>query len=294
MQRDKRFLKLFAEAVHTELRRQNLSKPFRITSKIKVCNTYSDGWSVTVGTFTGFQTSAEVWIDRFTRHSERKVYYTLFATKPVGLAALTKEAKTELGKHLSIYRSNWDQECKYSRLGKPLAKARFGHPVYERYPDIKQYFYGVYELDRKGLQRNEFQRLAERAVEFFRTIANAVAPNPSQQDWDIYPAVENRQSVSRHLRRERNSHIATMRKQQDNYVCTVCRFDFLKTYGIIGNDFAEAHHLIPLSMNQKIRQTNIDDLATVCANCHRMLHRMRGTRSDVAKLQRIIRSRKHR
>jgi 5-methylcytosine-specific restriction protein A len=53
--------------------------------------------------------------------------------------------------------------------------------------------------------------------------------------------------------------------------CEVCGFDFLTTYGERGRGFAECHHKLPLS--DGTRTTYLRDLAIVCANCHRMLHR---------------------
>ncbi|MCP9491884.1 MAG: HNH endonuclease, partial [Solirubrobacteraceae bacterium MAG38_C4-C5] len=48
-------------------------------------------------------------------------------------------------------------------------------------------------------------------------------------------------------------------------------FDFFRRYGDCGRGFAECHHVRPL--NEGGRETLIEDLAVVCANCHRMIHR---------------------
>jgi 5-methylcytosine-specific restriction protein A len=53
--------------------------------------------------------------------------------------------------------------------------------------------------------------------------------------------------------------------------CEACNFDFAAVYGELGDGFAECHHKLPLSAGE--RQTLLTDLAIVCANCHRMLHR---------------------
>jgi predicted HNH restriction endonuclease len=190
---------------------------------------------------------------------------------------------------MSVKMSQWDQDCKYSRLAKRMAKASFGRPVYERYPENKEYYYGVYEFDQKGLQKNRLNRFIERTADFFQTINETVSQGSTQSNHDVYKTVENRQSVVRHVWRERKSHAATLRKQGDNYVCQICRFDFAKVYGHLGDDFAEAHHIIPLNSNQAVRSTTIQDLLTVCSNCHRMLHRMSGAKGDIGRLRRIIR-----
>ncbi|MGO8882044.1 MAG: HNH endonuclease [Desulfomonilaceae bacterium] len=57
--------------------------------------------------------------------------------------------------------------------------------------------------------------------------------------------------------------------------CEVCDFDFHKIYGTIGKAFAECHHTLPLSHIKAGAKTKLSELAIVCANCHRMLHRAR-------------------
>ena len=54
--------------------------------------------------------------------------------------------------------------------------------------------------------------------------------------------------------------------------CEVCTFDFFERYGDRGKEFCEVHHLRPLASGG-FRQTALDDLAVVCSNCHRMMHR---------------------
>lgn len=54
----------------------------------------------------------------------------------------------------------------------------------------------------------------------------------------------------------------------------VCKFDFAATYGGLGERFIEAHHIVPLAQAGATK-TRLDDLALVCSNCHRMLHRAR-------------------
>jgi hypothetical protein len=39
--------------------------------------------------------------------------------------------------------------------------------------------------------------------------------------------------------------------------------------------FIECHHLVPLHELRGLRKTRLEDLALVCSNCHRMLHRQR-------------------
>jgi 5-methylcytosine-specific restriction protein A len=51
----------------------------------------------------------------------------------------------------------------------------------------------------------------------------------------------------------------------------ICGFDFAIKYGDLGAGFIEAHHILPLAAGPAT--TRLPDLALVCSNCHRMLHR---------------------
>ncbi|SHE53365.1 5-methylcytosine-specific restriction enzyme A [Arenibacter palladensis] len=81
-----------------------------------------------------------------------------------------------------------------------------------------------------------------------------------------------------HKYRERNSKI--IRSKKDRYFktngkldCEVCGFDFYLKYGELGKGFIECHHKKPLSELEPNTETKLSDLALVCANCHRMLHK---------------------
>jgi len=84
-----------------------------------------------------------------------------------------------------------------------------------------------------------------------------------------------------HLLRERNSALvrqvkSAAMKQDGCLKCACCSVDFFVTYGEIGKGFIEAHHTKPLSnLHDDGEETNIKDIALVCSNCHRMLHRRR-------------------
>ncbi|WP_276208284.1 HNH endonuclease [Gracilibacillus sp. YIM 98692] len=58
-------------------------------------------------------------------------------------------------------------------------------------------------------------------------------------------------------------------------ICEVCEFDFMERYGEIGDGYIEGHHTKPISEMSENEQTKVEDIALVCANCHRMLHRKR-------------------
>lgn len=82
-----------------------------------------------------------------------------------------------------------------------------------------------------------------------------------------------------HLMRERDPRlrarkIREARKRLGSVECEVCGFDFERTYGPRGRDYIECHHRNPLSHTGQIA-TALVDLALLCSNCHRMIHRHR-------------------
>lgn len=81
-----------------------------------------------------------------------------------------------------------------------------------------------------------------------------------------------------HWRSERKPELAKAKKRSvlnttGRLACEACDFDFALVYGELGAGFAECHHILPLSESEGIRETTLADLAIVCANCHRMLHK---------------------
>jgi predicted HNH restriction endonuclease len=172
-------------------------------------------------------------------------------------------------------------------LVRPLPNSEFNLPILEEYRGGPTY-YGIFGKTNKTAPafRRDF---SARALGFFEDVAQTL-PGASDDDEkrDIYPQVENRQRVASHLRRERSKLLATECKIRDGYECQACGFRFEETYGDLGRDFAEAHHLVALASLRPAVKTRLEDLITVCANCHRILHRMEGKRNDFKRLKLLV------
>ena len=91
---------------------------------------------------------------------------------------------------------------------------------------------------------------------------------------------EGRKRLVTHIQYERNPSLIKEKKDkafQKNKMlnCEVCGFSFLYTYGEVGIGFIEAHHIKPLSEREGEEEevTKVKDLALVCSNCHKMLHK---------------------
>lgn len=81
-----------------------------------------------------------------------------------------------------------------------------------------------------------------------------------------------------HKVRERNRKIIEAKKKTilrklGTLNCEACDFNFEKTYGKMGQGFIECHHLIPLSNFETHKETRLEDLALLCSNCHKMIHK---------------------
>lgn len=127
-----------------------------------------------------------------------------------------------------------------------------------------------------------------REPERMRTLAaalrdqiTALPADPVVHDTDMeeLTAHEGRALAGTHLRRERNpklrtAKLAAVRAQGRRIACEVCGFDFAATYGQVGEGYIEVHHVLPLHASGPVL-TRLDDLALLCANCHRMIHRAR-------------------
>ncbi|MER7619913.1 HNH endonuclease [Streptomyces sp. NPDC126503] len=118
----------------------------------------------------------------------------------------------------------------------------------------------VAQLIRRGLTTGTFQD---------------TPPQVEEDDDDGAP--EGRLLVRRHKARERSKSlrkkkIASVLQRGGRLACEACGFDFEEVYGDRGAGYIECHHVVPLHEAGEGR-TKLSDLALICANCHRMIHR---------------------
>ena len=87
--------------------------------------------------------------------------------------------------------------------------------------------------------------------------------------------IEDLRTLREHKRLERNRKLSQQAKHIHGYKCSACGFDFEATYGAIGKEFIEAHHLTPIAQlkGQVVELDPRVDFTVLCANCHRMIHR---------------------
>ncbi|MFE2346308.1 HNH endonuclease [Kitasatospora cineracea] len=131
---------------------------------------------------------------------------------------------------------------------------------------------------REFLERPEEMAQAARLIRAQLATGEALAGTPADGEPDEeYEAPEGRLLMRRHQARERDR---KLRKRKIDSVlgkggtlaCEVCGFDYQAVYGERGAGYVECHHVVPLHVAGE-GTTKLADLALICANCHRMIHR---------------------
>ncbi len=111
--------------------------------------------------------------------------------------------------------------------------------------------------------------------------ADDVVTRPVNAQLENPRAIEGRKQQRLAIHRQREISLrrakldAFRRGHHGRLFCEVpgCGFNFETVYGHLGRGFAEVHHLRPLAELDGPISTTLTDLAVVCANCHRMIHR---------------------
>jgi hypothetical protein len=89
---------------------------------------------------------------------------------------------------------------------------------------------------------------------------------------------EGRRVLGAHFRRERSNKLrdlklAEVRALHGKYVCALCGINESSKYPVeLGRRIFEVHHLAPLAKAATPVRTTLEDLAVLCASCHRAVH----------------------
>jgi 5-methylcytosine-specific restriction enzyme A len=108
-------------------------------------------------------------------------------------------------------------------------------------------------------------------------MVSALEDSPDQEPEEDEEAEEGKVLTRLHRTRERDRRIVERRKakalrEHGTLHCEACGFNFTTRYGERGSGFIECHHTRPVSALRPGEKTRLEDLALLCANCHRMIH----------------------
>lgn len=284
-----RVSRMLVERLHTEGRGLGLL----LRNPRKVWKQNTGGWSAKLGTLGKALPSIEVWLDRYSGHEERKLSICFFSRNGDDIDKLAS-ASDKLWPVRRITDGDVKEERAVATLAQRLRRNEFNAPLLEHYENWGTHFLSVFHpTTRAGTPVDE--KFCDEAVAFVLDVASTKSETAEHETREpAFPQCENRRLVQAHLARERSRLLAVQCKERDKFRCQVCDFHFGETYGArLGAGFAEAHHKVPLSTLGDQVKTRLEDLITVCANCHRMLHRMEGKVDDIRKLKAIRRKNRH-
>ena len=117
----------------------------------------------------------------------------------------------------------------------------------------------------------------------FHCVAEGLNPPESNADTDYAPDTEGVEHQYNLTKKERNPELR--HKCFEYYKnlwgghihCICCGFDFSKSYGEIGEDYIEIHHVNPHHTFEGEHTVDpTKDLIPLCSNCHSMIHRVPG------------------
>lgn len=135
-------------------------------------------------------------------------------------------------------------------------------------------------------------------VIYLRQVQGPEADTLPDLDEDcVHVGTEGQLQWQMHLRRERDPALVREKKRRmlastGALACEACGFDFGSAYGLAG--FCEVHHRVPLAEGEGERKTRLEDLAVLCSNCHRAIHRLGPQMPTVDELTRIVEARRPR
>lgn len=145
----------------------------------------------------------------------------------------------------------------------------------EAYSKLDKEVFEEFSLDIKLLHKiaNEIRQISDNPELSIR-----VSKIENDETSDTDSVKEGQVLYKLHKVRERDRKIVEAKKkkvlkEKGELKCEACDFDFEKTYGELGKGYIECHHIIPLSNFEVNKETKLDDLALLCSNCHKMIHK---------------------
>jgi 5-methylcytosine-specific restriction protein A len=126
-------------------------------------------------------------------------------------------------------------------------------------------------------KRDDLRRTAQAIRAVVQDDSERLQPFADQEEQEF---IEGAVLYRTHVHRERNLELVRKAKERGRtrngrVNCEACGFDYEAVYGEVGEGYIECHHTVPVSELSPGGKTRLEDIALLCASCHRMVHRRR-------------------
>lgn len=163
---------------------------------------------------------------------------------------------------------------------------------------LATYKKGVWKITKKGLSFLEENKLVIALMQAqgfkLKKIADEI-----EGDYSLIIIEEGELGYSAYKQRKRSQRLAQIaisdfkKKHGDKLFCTVCEFDFSKTYKQYGKDYIEIHHVEPVHLLdtkgvKTLLSKALKKVVPLCSNCHRIIHRKKGKMLSIDDLKTVI------
>lgn len=216
------------------------------------------------------------------------VYLSLNQGMTEAKALYKSDAKTALRARAANYRAILgSQITQFPELIIDLSpSAQSNDTAFYEAGNICAKFYPASQLPNEAELVSDLNNMIQLYQSLLEGDTSDASSSPSEGDEPVELHYEDATKFRIHKRIERNSNLSKEVKKRQGYVCQVCSTNFEKTYGEIGKEYIEAHHLKPISSlkGTKVALDPVRDFAVLCANCHRMVHRS-GCLDDIEKFK---------
>jgi len=291
MATDEQMFKGTVQQLRSEMKKRlgDSHKGIAIKSKADDLKSNSHGWYAIVATWKGYP-PVELWFDRSLGKPERHYWFGFGVTQKAKITKLFQAIPVQSRPKKTLSDSDWHMVgANYEIKRSSLTTQDMSWSVYECYPGAG-YYWGMFDPVNYGAGSEAGLFNVNRAANFICSAIEFV--DPEEGDEEPYAGREGGRAHRMVETPQRCAKAARHRKEKDNHVCSICAkrciFEFQGEEKPIERTFSEAHHIVPISKIDVEREVKLEDLRTVCPNCHRMLHKMNGTKADMEALRKIV------
>ncbi len=199
-----------------------------------------------------------------------------------GVTEIKQEYKRKAKEILLIRSENFRRSLNFKEKDniKLVLNSTSSNPKLYECGNILATYYDAWNLPSETILEQDLKR-------FLRYYQDLVSSDSTALMDENVPFMEYKKSRL-HQKFDRSGKISLNVKKVKGYRCEACGFDFREKYGKLGDNFIEAHHLIPFSsLDEGETPLSVSDFAVLCSNCHRMIHRLKDP-SDLEGLKKIV------